>query len=232
MGQVDEVMAEHGVELHQTAIRGRQPAPDKFNLADCQWELDDNGQPLAVIIPQGERVEVEPGRAPDRYILRFGQATTTAPKASPPPSPEALLPDTTSADTSTPPKKPDPPPLLYFSQQQVDLALRRQRCAQLRAAPNNPRAAIEATVGAIKRPFGNDKVSVRGKFRVGMVMIGSATMVNLRRIWRFQVEQRKEKAKNKQQAFSKSPLFQFFNRQITAFLHQSYSVVRFNLLHY
>jgi hypothetical protein len=33
---VDKVMAKHEVELHQTAIRGRQPAPDKFNLADCQ----------------------------------------------------------------------------------------------------------------------------------------------------------------------------------------------------
>jgi hypothetical protein len=233
--EVDEVMAEHEVELVQTAIRGRQPAPDKSNLADYQWELNDNRQPLAIITPQGERLEVEPGRKEGRYILRFGQAATTDPKASPPPSPETpteiSLPDTTPADTSTPLKKADPPPVLYFSQQQVDLALRRQRSAQLRAEDNNPRAAIEATMGAIKRPFGNDKVPVRGQFRVGMVMIGSATMVNLRRIWRFQAEQRKEKAQNKQAAFSRSPLFQFFNRQIAASFNHSYSVVRFNLLH-
>ena len=184
--EVDQVCAEHGVELHQTAIRGRQPAPDKFNLADCHWELDDNKQPLAVITPQGERVEVEPGRTPDRYILRFGQAAATGPKTT--------SPDTTPADTPTPP---DPPPVLYFSQQQLDLTLRRQRCAQLRTEDKNLRAAIEAIMGAIKRPFGNDKVPVRGQFRVGMVMIGSAAMVNLRRIWRFQVEQRKENAKNK-----------------------------------
>ena len=235
--EVDEVMAEHGVELHQTAIRGRQPAPDKFNLADCQWELDDNRQPLAVITPQGERVEVEPGRKPDRYILRFGAAATADKQ---PPSPLAAepsgsaptaSPEPTPAETTPLPQKTNPPPVLYFSQQQLALALRRQRSAQLRPENNNLRAAIEATMGALKRPFGNDKVPVRGQFRVGMVMIGSAAMVNLRRIWRFQVEQRKEKAKNKQETFSRSPLFRFFNRQLAVFLHHSYSVVRFNLLH-
>ena len=182
-----------------------------YDYPTRHWELDDNKQPLAVITPQGERVEVEPGRTPDRYILRFGQAAATGPK---------------TADT------PVPPPVLYFSQQQLDLALRRQRSAQLRTEDKNLRAAIEAIMGAIKRPFGNDKVPVRGQFRVGMVMIGSAAMVNLRRIWRFQVEQRKENAKNKQGAFSRLPLFQFFCRQIAAFLYQPYSVVRFNLLHY
>lgn len=234
--EVDEVLAEHGVELRQTAIRGRPPAPDKFNLADCQWELDDHQQPLAVITPQGERVEVEPGRQPGRYILRFGQAATADKQTASPPAAEPFRsahigsPDPPPAGPSPRPQKINPPPVLYFSQQQVDLALRRQRSAQLRTEDKNPRAAIEASMGALKRPFGHDKVPVRGQFRVGMVMIGSAAMVNLRRIWRFQVEQRKEKAKNKPEAFSNLPLFQFFNRQIAAFLHHSYSVVRFNLL--
>jgi len=230
--EVDAVMAKHGVELYQSAIRGRQPNPDKFNLADCQWELDEDGKPAAVVTPQGERVEVEPGRAPDRYILRFGQAQTT--DQQPPPVPE-----TSSADASepepappdTPPQKPDPPPVLYFSGQQVALALRRQRCAQLRAADHNPRPAIEATMGALKRPFGNDKLPVRGHFRVATVMLGSAAMVNLRRIWRYQAEKRKEEAKKLREAASKLPLFQFFRRQIAAFSHYPYSVVGFNLLH-
>jgi len=55
--EVDEVMAEHGVELHQTAIRGRQPAPDKFNLADCQWELNDNQRPLATCLQRRLPIE-------------------------------------------------------------------------------------------------------------------------------------------------------------------------------
>ncbi len=229
--EVDEVMTKHGVELHQTAIRGRQPTPNKFNLADCQWELNDNKQPLAIITPQGKRVEIEAGRNPNRYILRFGQVaivdkpTPLAPASEAATSAQTASPNPTPADTSSLPQKADPPPVLYFSQQQVDLALRRQRSAQLRTQDKNPRAAIEATMGALKRPFGNDKVPVRGKFRVGMVMIGSAAMVNLRRIWRFQVKQRNENAKNKQEAFSRSPLFLFFYRQIATFLNHFYSVV-------
>ncbi len=235
--EVDEVMAEHGVALHQTAIRGRQPDPDKFNLADGQWELDDDRQPLAITTPQGERIEVEPGRKAGRFILRFGQAETPDNETSPPPSPEpsrypeASPPDITPADTSPPLQKTDPPPVLYFSQHQVDLALRRQRSDLLRLEDNNPRAAVEATMGAIKRPFGNDKVPVRGQFRVGMVMVGSAAMLNLRRIWRFQAEQRIEKAQNRQDACSRSSLFRFFNRLITACFNLSYSALPFYPLH-
>lgn len=230
----DAVLAEHGVELHQSAIRGRQPNPDKFNLADCQWELDEDRNPVAVVTPHGERVAVEPGRAPDRYILRFGQARTAA--QQPPPAPEApsaspCQPEPAPPDTPPPPEKPAPPPVLYCSRQQIDLALRRQRCAQLRTADHNPRPAIEATMGALKRPFGNDKLPVRGHFRMAVVMLGSAAMVNLRRIWRFQVEKRKEEAKKLKDAASKSPLFQFFSRQIASFLRYPYSVVGFNLLH-
>jgi cation transport regulator ChaB len=221
--KVDEMLAAHGIELHQTAIRGRAPAPDKFDLADCQWELDDNQRPLAVITPQGERVKVEAGRSPDRYILRFA-----------PTPPADQSPDTSSdqptAEASAPPSK-NPPQVLYFSQQQVALALRRQRSAQLRVSGKNPRAAIEATMGALKRPFGNNKVPVRGQFRVGMLMIGSAAMINLRRIWRFQAEQRKEAAKTRREQPSGTPLPQFFQQQIAAYLSHFYSIVRFNLLH-
>jgi cation transport regulator ChaB len=221
--KVDEVLAAHNIELHQTAIRGRAPAPDKFDLADCQWELDDNQRPLAVITPQGERVEVEPGRSPDRYILRFASPTL----ADQPPDTST---DQPTAEASAPPAK-NLPKVLYFSQQQVALALRRQRSAQLRVSGKNPRAAIEATMEALKRPFGNNKVPVRGQFRVSMLMIGSAAMINLRRIWRFQAEQRKEAAKTRREQPLGTPLPQFFQQQIAAYLSHFYSIVRFNLLH-
>ena len=222
--EVDQVLVAHGVELRQTAIRGRTPAPDKFDLADCQLELDDNQRPLAIITPQGERVEVEPGRKPGRYILRFEAVTPTEDASTPTSS------DRPAAEPSAPPQK-NSPTVFYFSQQQVALALRRQRSAQLRTSGKNPRAAIEATMGALKRPFGNDKVPVRGHFRVGMVMLGSAAMVNLRRIWRFQVEQRKEEAKTRRELHSRMPLPQFFKRHVAAYLGHFYSIVRFNLLH-
>lgn len=171
--EVDQVMHQEQVDLIQTAIRGRQPDPHKLNLDDYDWELNPEGQPLSLTAPTGQRAEVEPGRQPDRYIARFKPAPETpAPFASP---------------------KPQPPPVLYFSGQQLALALRRQRTAQARAAGCHLRVAVEATVGALKRPFANDKLPVRGLFCVNSMLIGSALMVNLRRIHRYQAAKRSQK---------------------------------------
>jgi hypothetical protein len=204
--EVDRVMREQQVEQIQTAIRGQKPAEGKFSLADCQWDIaPDTGQPVTVTAPNGQQAEVEPGRKPGRYIARFDRE----PCSDPIPIQEP---------TSSP--EPKPPPVLYFSQQQVELALRRQRCAQARACSKNPRAAVEATVAAIKRPFGNDKVPVRGKSRVSIMMIGSAAMVNLRRIWRHQRAEA-QKARQKEQSMPQESSFPslllhyiraFFNR--------------------
>jgi hypothetical protein len=80
-----------------------------------------------------------------------------------------------------------PQRVLWFSHQDVELALRRQRTADMRASGQNLRAAVEATVRSIKHPFGNGKVPVRGQDRVSMVMPGSAAMSNVRRIHRYLV---------------------------------------------
>ena len=202
---VDQVMRDEKVEQVQTAIRGQQAARDKFNLADCQWELDpDTSRPIALTAPDGRRVEVEPGRKPERYIAHFDRVPCL---------------DQDVKQESTPSAK--PPPVLRFSQQNLDLALRRQRCAKVRACGKNPRAAVEATIGAIKRPFGNDKASVRGKLRLGIVLIGSAAMVNVRRIWRHQVAE-KQRARQTEEAMPQnSPLLPLFWRRIRAFLNQS-----------
>ena len=201
---VDQVMAKHQVQLHQTALRGRPPAEGAFNLAECDLELDPADRTLLkVTTSAGQPLKVDPGRKPDRYILR------------PPVSPTVS----------------DPPSPIYISQQQLEVALRRQRCNQPNPDGKNPRAAIEATIGAIKRPLGNDKASVRGKFRMSMTVIGSAMMVNLRRIQRFQAEQRQEARKNAEESGMRTPLFSFFSRTLPTFLNQFYSVSRFSTLH-
>ena len=82
-----------------------------------------------------------------------------------------------------------PEHILRFSQQDVNVALHRQRCADERASKRHLRPAVEATVRAVKHPFGNGKVPVRGKLRVGMLMIGSAAMNNVRQIHRYQRSQ-------------------------------------------
>lgn len=188
---VDPLLRQHQVELVQSAIRGRQPDPTKLNLDDYTWELDPDDQPLAVTAPSGQRAEVEPGRIPDRYIVRF----------TPPPV------QTASATAAGPTEKLTPPPVLYFSRPQLDLALRRQRTAQERTSGRNLRAAVEASIGALKRPFTNDTLPVRGLFRVSSMLIGSALMVNLRRIHRYQTAKNHQKDDRQGQVNSPKPLF-------------------------
>lgn len=209
--EVDQLMRQYQVEQVQTAIRGRQANPDKLNLADFVWELDPDGQPLALTAPTGQRIEIEPGRQSQRYIARFGTPTT-------PPAPAAAT-------------KPAPPPVLYFSQPQLELALRRQRSAQAQAEQSHLRVAIESTIGALKRPFSNDQLPVRGAIRVKMMMLGSALMVNLRRIHRYQMDQNHQKKVEKGQETSPNlSLSLFFGRQIRTFVYRLAFVLRINPL--
>lgn len=215
--EVDQVMRQQQVEQVQTAIRGRQPDPDKLNLDDFAWEFGPEGQPLALTAPTGQRAEIEPGRQPDRYIARLDPSPPTS--SSPPAS-------------SAPSTKPAPPPVLYFSQQQLDLALRRQRSAQARTEGGNLRVAIESTVGAVKRPFNNDKLPVRGPFRVKMMVLGSAFMVNLRRIHRYRTAQNHQKETQKGQAVSPNPTFSLpFGCQIRILVYHLSFVLRFSPVH-
>ena len=215
--EVDRVMRQEQVEQIQTAIRGRQPDPTKLNLDDYQWALDPEGLPLALTAPNGQRGEVEPGRKPDRYIARFNQPPDRSPPSASP---------ATSA-------KPQPPPVLYFSGPQLELALRRQRSAQAKVAGCNLRAAVEATIGALKRPFANDKLPVRGQFRVNTMLIGSALMVNLRRIHRFQTAKQHQKEIQQRQVGSQYPIFSLpFVYQIRMLVSHLAIGLRFSLAYH
>ena len=196
---VDEVLATHNVVLRQSALRGRQPQDGAFNLADCQLTLDpDDRTLLSVTTPDGTDLIVEPGRKDHRYILR------------------------------SPPSVTDLPAALYISKQDVEVALRRQRSALPIPDGKNPRAAIESTIGAIKRPFDNDKLPVRGLFRVGFMVIASAAMVNLRRIHRFQAKKRKNAQQLLTETGSGSTLFPFLSRFLAFFLPPFFSLARFS----
>ena len=177
---VDQTMRELGIEQIQTAIRGRKPSTEKLSLDAFAWELDDEGRPQAVTCPHGHRVEVTPGRKPDRYRAAFNAADCTG----------CPFRDSCPAE----PLKRTPEWVLRFSQQEVDLALRRQRSAEARARGQNLRPAVEATVRSVKHPFGNGKVPVRGQPRVSMVVLSSAAMSNLRRIHRFLAEKSAQEA--------------------------------------
>jgi hypothetical protein len=173
--KVDETMREQRVEQVQSAIRGRKASEEKLGLDDFDWETDGDGQPQNVTCPHEQNVAVEPGRKQDRYCASFDVSDCeTCPFCD---------------QCPTNPLKRTLERVLRFSQQEVDLALRRQRSADARASGQNLRAAVEATVRSLKHPFGNGKVPVRGKPRVSLVVIGSAAMSNVRRIHRYLVAQ-------------------------------------------
>lgn len=169
--QVDATMREQGVEQVQSAIRGRKPAEEKLGLDDFHWETNADGEPQTVTCPHEQRVAVGPGRKANRYRASFdAPACATCPFYNPCP---------------TQPLKRTPERVLRFSQQEVDLALRRQRSADARAKRQNLRTAVEATVRSVKHPFGNGKLPVRGQPRVSMVVVGSAALSNVRRLHRY-----------------------------------------------
>jgi len=175
---VDETMQEQRVEQIQTAIRGRKPSEEKLDLADFDWETNADGKPEQVTCPNGQQVEVTQGRKEHRYRAAFDAGDCEG--------------CSFFEQCRTQPLKRTPERVLRCSQQDVNVALRRQRSAEAHASGQNPRAAAEATMRSLKHPFGNGKVPVRGKPRVSMVTIASAAMSNVRRIHRYLARRRED----------------------------------------
>jgi hypothetical protein len=103
---------------------------------------------------------------------------------------------------------------LSFTQQEVNWARRRRRHEAFKKEDGNLRAAVEASIRSLKHPFPKGKLPVRGLFRVTYLLIGSAAMINLRRIHRYLSEkdpsgEGKKGAKRAQQALDPSPLDSF-----------------------
>jgi hypothetical protein len=124
-----------------------------------------------ITCPYGQEAIIENGRNPGRYCAYFADAVCQdCPYRSKCPARSGKL---------------DSRYRLGFSQQDIDVAQRRQRCLALRLGDTNPRSAVEATVGALKHPFSDDQLPVRGQFRMDAMMIASAAMLNVRRITRY-----------------------------------------------
>ena len=167
--------AQRGVTLNPSAIRGQTPDRSgtltRFGLDAFTWETPADGTPQ-VTCPNGQTVEVTSGRKPHRRQAAFGCCAQCA----------------LADGCPTVQLKRSAQRVLNVNQRQIEVAQLRQRCAQLRQSDQHLRPAVESTVRSVKHPFG-DKLPVRGQIRVTMVVIASAMMVNLRRIWRFRVAQ-------------------------------------------
>jgi hypothetical protein len=197
--EVDEALAQGKVDLVQTAIKGAKPDPDTLRLADFEWEISDQGEPERVTCPNGLNTRVISGRSQDRYLAYFNLKECEG------------CPCATNCPAQ--PLKRRPKRALRFAKHQQQVARRRQLSAQASARGQNLRAAVEATVRSVKHPFRNGKVPVRGQPRVSMLLLASAALTNVRRIYRYlQAKSKRETEKNSQKSPSDNLGFHFFVR--------------------
>jgi hypothetical protein len=164
----DEVLQEQHVEHIQTAIRGITPNPEKLNLADFTIKFNEDGQPVKVTCPQGQAETVQSTSQKKAFVAHF-----TAEVCQICPLADKCL---------ARPGSRNPRHHLRFTQADARASERRRHCQEQRKDGRNLRAAVEASVRSLKHPFPAGKLPVRGKFRVACLLIGSASMSNVRRI--------------------------------------------------
>lgn len=175
----DKALQEAATITHiQTAIRGAQPDPDKFNLSDFDIQQDEAGKPTTLTCPQGQTVPVTPGRTTG-WQARFDPLIC------------ATCPFQQDGRCRTQPQKRDRRYLLSFTTKQIRAAQRRKTYLAHRGDSHNLRSAVEATVRSVKHPFPAGKLPVRGQFRIACLMIASAATANVRRIQRCLATKRK-----------------------------------------
>lgn len=181
---VDQALQDQNILLLQTAIRGQRPAPDKLHLADFPLQFDEAGKPREIACPQGQQVPVRQGNQHKGFVAEF----------SPPICQNCPFQFEKKCPAQAGRRNPNF--FLYFLLSEAHLARRRNRNAEHRRLKQNLRAAVEATIRAVKHPFSRSKLPVRGKFRMFYVMIGSAAINNLRQIQRHLLEKNKNDRKN------------------------------------
>lgn len=204
----DKVLREQHVTQVPSDLRGHAPNPARLGLADFKVESNPEGVPQEIICPQGQGVPVTPGRQPQWYVARFDLGVCQACQLY------ARCPSQFNPRKAW--------RVLRFSHTQLEVAQRRQRSVAYHHSGKNLRAAVEATIGALKRPFSDDQLPVRGQFRVGVMMIGSALIVNVRRIQRYLVEQDEQQkqigAQPRPQEAAQSPAYSFLSAFWSQFL--------------
>jgi len=174
----DQVLRAHQVEQIQSAIRGTRLNPDKLHLSAYAIQQNEQGEPTQITCPQGITVDVQATPSHRSFLARFDPADC------------AECPFRAAQRCRILWRKRCAKFQMDFTQQEVDAARRRRRCLENKRTPRNLRAAVEALMRSIKHPFSAGKFPVRGLKRMEDMLIGSATMVNIRRITRYQQAKR------------------------------------------
>ena len=185
----DEALRLQEVRLIQTGIRGKTPDPTRFHLSDFEIDLDPSGTPTRVICPGGQAAAITPGHS-SGWFARFPAETC------------ATCPFQQNHRCRARPQQRDPRYFIDFTLPEARVAARRKDYLAQKHADHNLRAAVESTVRSLKHPFPSGKLPVRGRFRMRCLMIASASLVNIRRIWRYQIEQTTKETSDTAPVFS------------------------------
>lgn len=169
----DQELRNHKVQIIQTGIRSNKPDPKRFNLTDFQIEQDQNGNPTYATCPNRQSALASRGKT-SGWFARFSAETC------------ATCPFQLNQHCRAKPQPCDPRYFIDFTLQEFRIAQRRKDYLAQKQNEHNLRAAVEATVRSLKHPFPAGTLPVRGKFRIACVMISSAILVNVRRIWKYQ----------------------------------------------
>lgn len=182
--EAEKVFRKHKIRHVPTNLRGARPSPDRLGLDKFSWETDEEGKPQTVRCPGGQQVKVKAGFKKDRFLASFDSSVCDT----------CSLADKCRAE----PVKLRRERVLRVTSRQVQVAQLRQVAVWACKAGNNLRSAVESTVRSVTHPFGGQagKLPVRGKRRVTQVIIHSALMVNLRRIWHHEQELAEKKAQD------------------------------------
>lgn len=164
----DALLAEYGVTLIPTGIRGRRVDGGRFHLSDFTIERGEDGAPQRIYCALGAVGEVQLSRGGKSWLGVFSPSGCSGCAAR------------RECPVKLRPRRGDF--RLRFTEAQLHRAWRRRVLMQL--SGKHLRVAIESTIRSVKHPFAGGKALVRGLFRVMSMVIGSAAVVNVRRIHR------------------------------------------------
>ena len=179
----DEELPKQEVQLIQTGIRGNKPDPNRFNLTDFQFEQDPQGQPTCLTCPNEQVAQITRGKTSGLFARFPAEACS-------------ICPFQLNQRCRARPQLRDPRYFIDFTLQEFRIARRRKDYLAQKHNEHNLRAAVEATVRSLKHPFPASKLPVRGKFRMTCLMIASAILVNVRRIWKYRANHESKTAQS------------------------------------
>jgi len=181
----DPLLAQHQVQLIQSAIRGRSPDPEKPHLSDFDIQFGESGKSSQITCPAGQKVAVHTTHQQKSYVACFELAVCQE------------CPLLKEGKCLAQAGKRDERLRVRFTQVEAQASQRRRRSKENKPRAGNLRAAVEATVRSVKQPFPEAQLPVRGKFRVACMLIGSAAVANVRRIQRYLQARLKEEIEQK-----------------------------------